>query len=177
MPGLPLRKRAAPSGVQANSGKSTLFRVLRELVYRPFPTDNISAAAIYRTLHSCGGTLLFDEAERLRDTRSPDIAEINSMLLAGYQRGRAATRLEKIGDGFKTVNYQVYGPKAIACINGVSPPLQSRCIEIHTQRVSKSSPKPKRSMDEIEWQAIRNRLHIFTLNHGAKCSAFARGRK
>jgi hypothetical protein len=150
----------------ASSGKSTLFRVLRELVYRPFPTDNISAAAIYRTLNSNGGTLLFDEAERLREARSPDVAEINSMLLAGYQRGRGATRLEKIGDGFKTVSYQVYGPKAIACINGVSPVLQSRCIEVQTQRAAKDSLKPKRPIESTDWQAIRDDLHIVTLEHG-----------
>jgi hypothetical protein len=150
----------------AASGKSTLFRLLRELVYRPFPTDNISAAAIYRTLHSHGGTLLFDEAERLRDAKSPDIAEINSMLLAGYQRGRAATRLEKIGDGFKTVNYQVYGPKAIACINGVPPTLQTRCIEITTQRAGRDSPRPKRSMEMTDWQSMRDDLHVMSLDHG-----------
>jgi hypothetical protein len=150
----------------ASSGKSTLFRLLRELVYRPFSTDNISAAAIFRTLHANGGTMLLDEAERLRDTKSPDIAEINSMLLAGYQRDRAATRLEKIGDGFKTVNYQVFGPKAIACINGVPPTLQSRCIEIVTQRAAKDSLKPKRSMESTDWQSIRDDLHVMSIDYG-----------
>ena len=149
-----------------SSGKSTLFRLMRELVYRPFSTDNISAAAIYRTLHSSGGTLLFDEAERLRDTKSPEIAEINSMLLAGYQRGRSATRLEKVGEGFKTVSFQVFGPKAIACINGVPPALQTRCIEIATQRAGKHSPKPKRSMESTDWHSMRDDLHILSLDHG-----------
>jgi len=130
---------------------------------------------VFRTLHSYGGTFLFDEAERLRDTRSPDILEINSILLAGYKSGGTATRLEKIGDGFKAVGFQVYGPKAIACINGVLPALQSRCIEIRTQRHKNDSPKPKRSWDSTNWESIRDDLHVLSINHGddwlraAKC--------
>ena len=150
----------------ASSGKSTIFNVLKELTFRPMATDNVSAAAIYRTLHNYGGTLLFDEAERLRDTKSPDIVEINSMLLAGYQRGRGATRLEKIGDGFKTVNYNVFGPKAVACINGVLSSLQTRCIEISTQRAAKDSPKPKRSMESTDWQSLRDDLHVLAIENG-----------
>lgn len=160
----------------ASSGKSTIFNVLNRLTFRPMKTDNVSAAAIYRTLNSYGGTLLFDEAERLRDTKSPDIVEINSMLLAGYQRGRGATRLEKIGDGFKTVNYNVYGPKAVACINGVLSALQTRCIEISTQRAAKSSPKPKRSMDETDWQTLRDDLHVLAIDHGDAWLAAAKRR-
>jgi hypothetical protein len=160
----------------AGSGKSTLFGVLRELVFRPFATDNVSAAAVFRTLHSYGGTLLLDEAERLRDTRSPDILEINGMLLAGYSRGGCATRLEKIADEFKPVNFQVYGPKAIACINGVLPALQSRCIEIRTQRAAKGSARARRSLDATDWQSIRDGLFILALNYGDAWIAAARRR-
>jgi len=76
------------------SGKSTLFRLLNELCYRPFSTDNTSSAVVFRTLHSYGGTFLFDEAERLRDTRSPDILDINSILLIRVtEDGRDCWRL------------------------------------------------------------------------------------
>ena len=160
----------------ASSGKSTIFNVLKLLAYRPMATDNVSAAAIYRTLHNYGGTLLFDEAERLRDTRSPDVSDVNSMLLAGYQRGRGATRLEKIGDSFVTKSYNVYGPKAIACINGVVPALQTRCIEIATQRAAKDSPKPKRSLEDTDWQGLRDDLHVLTINNGPAWVEAARRR-
>lgn len=150
----------------AGSGKSTLFGILRALVFRPFATDNVSAAAIYRTLNEFGGTLLFDEAERLRDTKSPDVAEVNSMLLAGYQRGRCATRMEKVKDSFKTVNYDVFGPKAIACINGVQAALQTRCIEIQTERAASGSPKPKHQMGDTDWQSIRDDLFLLAITNG-----------
>ncbi|MEM7559918.1 MAG: hypothetical protein AAF394_12430 [Planctomycetota bacterium] len=150
----------------ASSGKSTIFNVLKQLCYRPMATDNVSAAAIYRTLHNYGGTLLFDEAERLRDTRSPDIAETNSMLLAGYQKGRGATRLEKVGDAFMMRNYNVFGPKAIACINGVASALQTRCVEISTERAAKDSPKPKRSLEETNWRSLRDDLHVMAIDNG-----------
>ena len=150
----------------AHSGKSTLFGVLARLVFRPFATENVTVASIFRTLNERGGTLLYDEAERLRNTSNPDIAEINSVLLGGYKAGGAACRLEKIGDGFRMVTFQVFGPKAIACINPIPPTLASRSIEICMSRAHKSCAKPKRRFDEFNWQEVRDDLHILTLEYG-----------
>ncbi len=158
-----------------SSGKSTLFKLLNELCFRPFNTDNTSSAVVFRTLHSYGGTFLFDEAERLRDTKSPDIWKSIRSCWQDTSRAVLLLDLKKIGDTFKAIGFQVYGPKAIACINGVLPALQSRCIEIHTQRAGKNSPKPKRSMEDTDWQSIRDDLHVLSLDHGddwlhaAKC--------
>src|SRR5262249_31299489 len=61
-------------GGPMGSGKSTLFGILNRLVYRPLASSNLTAPALFRTLHDRGGTLLFDEAERLRQT-TPDQQE------------------------------------------------------------------------------------------------------
>jgi energy-coupling factor transporter ATP-binding protein EcfA2 len=147
------------------SGKSTLFGILERLSFNAQLTSNPTAAAIFRTAHFNGGTYLFDEAERLKDTRSPDMVEVNNMLLAGYKRGGVATRNEKFGDTWKPVPYSVFGPKAVGGINGVLAPLQSRCIEIRTQKAGKDSHKPKRKMIETDWQSIRDSLYVACLNH------------
>jgi hypothetical protein len=151
------------------SGKSRVFEILARVVFRALSSSNMTAAALFRTLHNYGGTLLLDEAERLRQTTTPDVGEILSMLLAGYKRGGQATRLEPIGDnGFKTVGFDVFGPKALACIAGLPPPLASRCIAVPMFRAAPRSEKPRRRIDADPggWQRLRDDLHALALDHG-----------
>src|SRR5262249_5588926 len=55
-------------GGPMGSGKSILLGTLNRLVHRPLASSNLTAPALFRTLHDRGGTLLFDEAERLRQS-------------------------------------------------------------------------------------------------------------
>ena len=90
------------------------------------------------------------------------------MLLAGYKRGGRATRLEPVGDSFKTVEFDVYGPKAIACIATLPPALASRCIPLTMFRAAPGSEKPKRRIDADPhtWQALRDNLHALVMEYG-----------
>jgi len=155
-------------GGPLGSGKSRLFEVLGRLVFRPLGSSNMTGAALFRTLHSQGGVLLLDEAERLRNTQDPGTSEILSMLLAGYKKGGAATRLEPVGDTFKTVSFDVYGPKALACIAGLPPALTSRAISVTMFRSPPGSEKPRRRIDADPegWQGLRDSLHAMALEHG-----------
>lgn len=154
-------------GGPLGSGKSRTFDVLARLVFRPLQSSNLTGPALFRTLHNQGGTLLFDEAERLRQ-HTPDVDEIVSMLLAGYRRGGRATRLEPVGDGFRTVSFDVFGPKALACVTGLPPALASRSIPVMMFRARPDSPKPRLRVDANaeQWDAIRNDLHCLALEHG-----------
>ena len=134
-------------GGPLGSGKSRVFDILARLVFRPLVSSNLTAPALFRTLHDRGGVLLFDEAERLRQS-TPDVAEILSMLLAGYKRGGQAIRLEAVGDSFRTIAFDVYGPKALACIAGLPPALASRTVQVMMFRAPPDSVKPKRRIDE-----------------------------
>ncbi len=155
---------AGPMG----SGKLRVLDVLLRLAFRPFASSNVSAPTVFRTLHASGGVMLFDEAERLKQS-TPEQQEIQSVLLAGYRRGGCASRLEAVGDTFKPVQFAVYGPKALACIAGLPPALASRCIPIPMFRSAGDSPKSKRRMDEdpAAWQAVRDARHALALEHGA----------
>lgn len=156
-------------GGPLGSGKSRLFEVLALLVHNPMQSSNLTAPCLFRTLHAQGGTVLLDEAERLRD-RTPDAAEIRSILLAGYKRGGQASRLEKSGDDFKPTSFDVYGPKALAAISNLPSALVSRCIRIMMFRAGKNSPVPKRRIDPSEkvWQQLRDDLHSMALTYGAR---------
>jgi len=129
----------------------------------------MTAASLFRTLHANGGTLLLDEAERLRSTKDPDVGEVLSLLLAGYRRGGSALRLEPVGDNrFWTVAFEVFTPKALACIAGLPPALASRAIPVTMFRAAPGSPKPKRRIDgdPAGWQRLRDDLHALALEHG-----------
>ncbi len=155
-------------GGPLGSGKSRVFDILQRLIFRPLGSSNMTAAALFRTLHANGGTLLLDEAERLKQTQSPDVQEILSMLLAGYKRGGTATRLEAVGDSFKTVAFDVFGPKALACIAGLPPALASRAISLTMFRAASGSDKPRRRIDADPdgWQRLRDDLHALAMEHG-----------
>lgn len=157
-------------GGPLGSGKSRVFEILSRLVFRPLGSSNMTGAALFRTLHGQGGVLLLDEAERLKNTTDPATAEIVSMLLAGYKRGGTATRLEPLGDsGFKTIQFDVFGPKALACIAGLPPALSSRAIPVTMFRSPPGSEKPRRRIDAepAGWQRLRDDLHALALAHGS----------
>lgn len=156
-------------GGPLHSGKTRVFEILARLVFRPLGSSNMSAAAMFRTLHSQGGTLLLDEAERLKQTQAPEVQEMLSMLLAGYKRGGQATRLEPVGDTFKTVSFDVYSPKALACVAGLPPALASRAIGVTMFRAAPGSEKPRRRIDadKAGWQRLRDDLHALAMEHGS----------
>ena len=155
-------------GGPLGSGKSRVIEILARLVFRPMTTSNLTAPALFRTLHDRGGTVFFDEAERLKQS-TPDQQEIVGMFLAGYKRGGQATRLEPVGDTFRPVAFQVYGPKALACIAGLPPVLASRCIPVMMFRAPPGSAKPQRRIDADPegWRRLRDDLHALALTYGA----------
>ncbi len=157
-------------GGPLGSGKSRVFEILDRLCFRPLATSNLTAALLFRNVHSFGGTIILDEAERLKKTKDPDVAELLSLLLAGYKAGSRAHRMEPIGDSYRPVAFDVFGPKALACIAGLPPALASRSIGITMFRSSPRSDKPRRRIDANpeRWANLRDQLHIIALEHGPR---------
>ena len=154
----------------AGSGKTRTMDLIGRLAFRPTLSSNTTAANLFRSLHARGGTLFLDEAERLKDDRSPEMAAISSILLSGYRHGGRASRMELIGDSFKSVSFDVYGPKLLACIRGLPPALASRCISIRLTRATAGSPAAARSLNDSpeDEQRIRDMLHCWMMEHSAK---------
>jgi len=158
-------------GGPAGSGKSRVFELLGQVVLRPLSTSNLSNPALFRSLHAFGGVALLDEAERLRESRSPEVQELLSSLLAGYKRGGCATRCEQAGDGqFIMRHFGVFGPKALASINEVPPTLATRCLAVPMFRSPPESKKPRLRVeaDGQRWQVLRDSLHILAMEHGSE---------
>ena len=151
----------------AGSGKTRTMDVLSRMVFRSMMTGNASAPVIFRTRHTFGGTLLLDEAERMRDARSPDVVEILSILLAGYRRGGTAMRMEPSGDSFRSVSFDCFGPAVLGCIKGLPPALASRCITVRMMRAAKGDEQVGRSLNDTPEQAktVLDALHFWAIDH------------
>jgi len=149
-------------------GKSRVLDCLSELVYSPVIASNMSEPAMFRTMNSTCGTLLYDEAEAVADK---DRVELLTMLNAGHQSKFAIARRceKKAKGGFSVVDYRIFGPKAFAAIKTLPPALLSRSIIIPMVRASSSSPKIKRRVHTAadSFEAIRNSLHIAALENHA----------
>jgi hypothetical protein len=66
------------------------------------------------------------------------------------------------------VAFDVFGPKALACIAGLPPALASRAIGVTMFRAAPGSEKPRRRIDAdpAGWQRLRDDLHALALEHG-----------
>ena len=170
-PAVPLLHVTGP----LNSGKTRAFDLLGRMAFRPLAASNLTAPALFRTLHARGGTLLLDEAERLNNPRDPAAGELLSMLLAGYKRGGRAIRLEPVGDSFRPVAFEVFGFKALAGIATLPPTLASRCLTVRMVRAEAGAAEPKRDpeADAAGWAGLRDDLHCFALAHGPAVRAVA----
>jgi hypothetical protein len=83
------------------SGKTSLLKLLEQLVFRPYRTDNATAAAIYRQLYFGGEqTLLLDEGDNT----------LRATLNSGYDFGGKVTRTI---DG-RPRAFLTFGPLVIA---------------------------------------------------------------
>ncbi len=162
-------------GGPLKSGKSTVFRILAQVVFRPLPSSNLTAPCLFRTLHEHGGTMLMDEAERPCE-RTPEAAELRSVLLAGYQADMPARRLEPCGNGYRSMEFDVYGPKAFAAISRLPETLASRSIRIRMFRAGPESEKPRYRIEDYSefWRSLRNDLHVLALEHGNVWAELAR---
>lgn len=151
----------------AASGKSRNLSILNTLAFNSVWASSMSAASLYRKLAGSPGTTLLDESEGFEGERGEDLRRI---LNAGYVDGAKAIRTEKVGklDKFMPVEYDVFGPKALASINPLEAVIASRCIVVGMRPAIRELPTF--NDDDPEWSALRDKLYIWALNNSAEIS-------
>ncbi len=92
-------------------GKTQFLNVISELVKRPMPTSNITAAALFRSIEKWTPTLLIDEA----DSFIKDSEDLRGILNAGHGR-RSSYVIRTVGDNHEPKKFNVWGAKAISGI-------------------------------------------------------------
>jgi putative DNA primase/helicase len=110
-------------------GKSTLLHVLQHLAYRPLPTSNITAAALFRMIEVARPTLLIDEA----DTFLPANEEMRGIINSGHTQASAhVTRT--VGDDFEPRQFSTWASMAVAAIGKLPGTIEDRGISLQLRR-------------------------------------------
>ena len=111
-------------------GKSLLFEVITELVYRPMPlSGGVSPAALFRIIEKCSPTLLLDEA----DTYFAEATELRGVV-NGSQRRELAYVLRCVGEDHEPRRFTTWCPKAISGIGNLPDTVIDRCVTVRLER-------------------------------------------
>jgi len=126
--------RLAITSPDKRCGKTRLMTLISYLVSRPLPVQNITAAAIFRTIDRVHPTLLIDEADSFI-IGSNGAEEIRGILNSGFEPNGTTIRL--VGDKHEPRAFRVFGPVAIALIGSLSGQLstvEDRAVVVSMRR-------------------------------------------
>jgi len=129
-------------------GKTTLRDVVAGLVSKPLPTDNILAAALFRTIEMARPTLLLDEA----DTYLNRNEDLRNVIDSGHSREGRAIRC--VGDNYEPRQFSTWSPLLLAMIGSPPPTIYDRSIIINLRR-----KKPGEEIERLRGHA-RKELHV-----------------
>jgi hypothetical protein len=111
-------------------GKSTVIKLLTAVSSKGMVATSMTEA-IFRLIHQERPTLCVDEAEAL-EGRTERAEALRSILNEGYKRGGRVPRC--VGEENEVKFFEVYSPKVLAAIGGLSGALLDRCLVIHMER-------------------------------------------
>lgn len=120
--------RLAITSPDKRCGKTTLRDVLARLVARPLPADNITPAAVFRSVETARPTLLIDEA----DTFLARNEELRGVLNSGHVRSGSVIRV--VGDENEPCQFSTWSPAAIGKIGKLPDTLEDRSIPVSMRR-------------------------------------------
>jgi hypothetical protein len=111
-------------------GKTRLMELLANVAFNASPPSAAPTEAfLFREAERRSGTQCFDEAESLAGDDDRMVTLV-SILNVGYRRGGSVPRLEKQGERFVTVEFEVYAPRIIAGLATLKDTLQSRALPL-----------------------------------------------
>ena len=136
-------------------GKSLLFEVITELVYRPMSlSGSISPAALFRIVEKHSPTLLLDEA----DTYFSEATELRGVV-NGSQRRNLAYALRCVGEDHEARRFTTWCPKALSGIGNLPDTVIDRCVTVHLKRRSPGLVLPNWSeRDKVAIEQLQRRI-------------------
>jgi len=144
-------------------GKSKVLTLHSLITFNAFFSNNMSTSSIYRLIRNTKGTLLIDETEKLSNPEKAQ--EFRSIILSGYKKGAVVYRVEKTRkETYVPEAFEVYGPKALANIQGLEDVLGDRCIVTIMKRGKDHKVTDREVNTQSEhWSELKHRLHILFL--------------
>lgn len=126
---------------QKRCGKTTLRSVIQRLVPVPLPAENITTAALFRSIEAAHPTVLLDEADRFLKQNEELVGVIN----AGHTRDGQVIRT--VGDGHDVRAFSAWCPLVISGIGRVPDTIEDRSIAIPLERKKPSERVTRLRMD------------------------------
>lgn len=123
--------RLLVSSPDKRCGKSLLLRFVAALSARPLTCENISAAALYRSVEKFQPTLLLDEADTFLSGKNVN-EDLRGVVNAGFARGGCVLRC--VGDDSEPMPFRVFGPLALGMIGKPPGTIEDRSIAILMRR-------------------------------------------
>lgn len=160
----PLALITAP---EKGCGKTQLLDVMGQMVAKPLPASNITAAALFRTIDKYRPTLLLDEA----DTFLRDNEELRGIINSGHTRSAAFT-IRTVGDNYEPKRFSTWGAKAICGIGTQHDTIMDRSIPLKLRRrLPNEKVQRLRHADKTQFERLRQQLSRFAQDYGQDVAA------
>jgi len=142
-------------------GKSTVLDLLEVVCARAEQSAGLTKALLARTIEKTKATMLFDQAEALRDKK--DESGLVSVLLSGYRRGKPYRCL--VGDEHEPGEFSVFGPKAFCAVGGLGGALLDRCLVLHMEKKPAQVELESAESEDLApiAEPLRERMEAFAL--------------
>jgi DNA primase catalytic core len=147
-------------------GKSKAMKLMSQLCFNGIMSVSITDASQFRIITELLPTLFLDETENLNDRT---YSERRALLLGGYEKGSTAIRTERVGDTFKTREYDNYSPRVFGSIEGLEDTLASRTIQIPMRRSYNEQIKSSEvQLNNPEFEELRDELFLIAMTYGSQ---------
>lgn len=161
----------------AGSGKTHAARLLATLSFNGHVEVDPTEASLFRTIEATRGLVVLDDQETGVTNRSHSENPFMTILKTGYKRGARVTRMERRGNEFVPLTFDVYGPKVITNVFGLEDILADRVIPILMREIppnlqSSINTSPLR---DNEAQPLIDGLMLFTMCHTPAIAEMAGG--
>jgi len=152
-----------------NTAKSKVMQLCSKMTFNSEYIGSITNAVLFRLVSQNKPTLYIDEYElQPKAEQAKEDKDIETLLNNGYKKGMEVARMEQQDKKWIVKKFDVYCPKMIANISGLTGALPSRCIKFVMHRAKpndiRGSKYPDKDIDNI-WENIRSRLYIFALEN------------
>lgn len=154
----------APKG----SGKSVLLDILSHLCFNAKYYVNPTPAVVFRDINDSLSTILFDEVESFLTNNTQ--RELTSVLNQGFAKKATLPRVK----GDKTVQYNIFSPKAFAGISPLNDVLLSRSIKTKIEKKPSGTTLSRFTIDanlKNRFEETRNEIYLFGLYFAKKILA------
>jgi len=117
-------------------GKTTAIQVLQSICNCPKVVTSPTQAVLFRMIEKYKPTLFIDEGERLGG-HGESVDSMREVLNAGYKKGGLVSRCADGSRNHDLLEFEVYCPKVVASIGGLTGALMDRHINIHMEPTDK----------------------------------------